>query len=212
MCRVYLCVRCLFSLFAFQNNCCCFCGCIRRRALMTLTGREETPRSRGWKESNSFSRTKRVCVHLYLNVFVFGHLFLEVFSCFVTRYILYAAYNKDSDTVWTDMCVCHRSVCVCVCARVCMAVLLHRLTGECCKRMIRPGAHQGCSAITQGLWGIWSCSAFQGRLQLGSSPPRSPHTHHFNCLCFFHYFYCLSSALRAPWACGKVIVMAAVCS
>lgn len=114
MCRVYLCVRCLFSLFAFQNNCCCFCGCIRRRALMTLTGREETPRSRGRKESNSFSRTKRVCVHLYLNVFVFGHLFLEVFSCFVTRYILYAAYNKDSDTVWTDMCVCHRSVCVCV--------------------------------------------------------------------------------------------------
>jgi len=95
---------------------------------------------------------------------------------------------------------------------MCMAVLLHGLAGECCERMIRLGAHQGCSAITQGLWGMWSCSAFQGRLQLGSSPPRSPHTHHFNCLCFFHYFYCLSSALRAPWACGKVIVMAVVCS
>lgn len=38
------------------------------------------------------------------------------------------------------------------------------------------------------------------------------HTHRFNCLCFFHYFYCLSSALLVPRACGKVIAMAAVCS
>jgi len=94
---------------------------------------------------------------------------------------------------------------------MCMAVLFLGLTGECCKRMIRLGAHQSCSAITQGLWGIWSCTAFLGCLQLGSSPPRSPYTHRFNCLCFFHYFYCLSSALRAPRACGKVIVMAVVC-
>lgn len=79
------------------------------------------------------------------------------------------------------------------------------MAGECGRRMIRLGAHQGCSAITKGLWGIWSCSAFQGCLQLGSSPPRSPHTHRFNCLCFFHYFYCLFPAVRALWPCGKVI-------
>ena len=147
------------------------------------------------------------------------------------QYILFAVYNNYACSVCRDVriserlwfvCVCVRvracvraCVCACVCMSVrcmCMAVLLHGLAGECSKRMIRLGAHQGCSAITQGLWGIWSCSAFQGRLQLGSSPPRSPHTHHFNCLCFFHYFYCLSSALRAPWACGKVIVMVVLCS
>lgn len=154
----------------------------------------------------------RACEHLCLNMFVWSFIFgsflsLSCSTCCMQPIIITLA-------VCAEMCVPLNDVCVCACVCVqcmCTAVLLHGLAGECSERMIRLGAHQGCSAITQGLWGIWSCSAFQGCLQLGSSPPRSPHTHHFNCLCFFHYFYCLSSALRAPWACGKVIVMAAVC-
>ena len=53
---------------------------------MILTGREEILRCRGREESNSFSRTKHVClcvcrdVHLCLNMFVFGNLFLVVSS------------------------------------------------------------------------------------------------------------------------------------
>lgn len=39
------------------------------------------------------------------------------------------------------------------------------------------GSTPGLLLITKGLWGIWSRSVFQACLQLGSSPPRSPHTH-----------------------------------
>lgn len=60
-----------------------------------------------------------MCVHLCLNVFVFGHLFLEVFPHFVVWYILYAAYNKDSGSVHRDVCVTGPFVCARVCVHGC---------------------------------------------------------------------------------------------
>lgn len=121
---VYLCVPCLFSLFAFRNNCCWLCGCIRGRALMILTGREEILRYRGQEESNSFSRNEHVwaCVCICAWMCLFCKLFL-VLAHFVVQCTLFAAYNNCSSSMCRDV---HMSVSVsdkCVCVFVCVSTL-----------------------------------------------------------------------------------------
>lgn len=192
----------LFSRFTFGNNCCWLCG--RERTLMILSGFKEPSRCRGQQgEQLIYFCAASECIWeimwgLLLSNIYFSRFFTSARSayCMPPVILLVCAYLMPL---------------MCVPVRACACVLFYGLAGEWCKRMIRLGADQRCSAITQGLWGIWSYAAFQGCFQLGSSLPRFPHTYQFNCLCFFHYFYCLFSALLAPRACGKVIVMAAVC-
>lgn len=75
------------------------------------------------------------------------------------------------------------------------------------------GSTPGLLCEHRGIMGDMACAPSSGRLPSGWSLPRCLHTHRFNCLCFFHYFYCLFSALRAPWPCGKVTMAAvAACS
>lgn len=93
-----------------------------------------------------------------------------------------------------------------------MTVFFSRLDSECLARMIRVGATR-VALRTQKDYGGYGVYSILGppTLRLISATLPS-HTHLLNCLCFFHYFYCLFSALCAPWPCGKVTMAAAVCS
>lgn len=55
-------------------------------------------------------------------------------------------------TGWSGVCVCvcvcvlvYVHVCVCACTYLFFSFFFKRIAVECCRRMIRLGAHQGCS-------------------------------------------------------------------
>lgn len=106
---------------------------------MILTGREEALCRRGREREQLifYSTTKRVCVCVCL-----GNIFLTASLLCLVHIV------SDCNSYVNGMCI-HVVTLMCVhVACMCTAVLFHGLAGECCKRMIRLGAHQGCSAIT----------------------------------------------------------------
>lgn len=137
-------------------------------------------------------RARGTCARRLPRVDVHAALFGTISAAFTEL----AASSKDSSAA----CTCPRAR-----GAPIYACPFSRLDSECHERTIRVGAHQGCRVNTEGLWGIWRAL----RPRAADRQAGLCLTRRFNCLCFFHYFYCLFSASRAPWPCGKVTMAAA---